>query len=168
MDTGSLLDSFDVAMSGGELILSVARIFSGSLGKSPDLAKLNLLVFLVEGDGGIHSDIMFEDTKFGPKSQYLNDFVRNHPDLVRTRVYGKKPSTGTDPDARTRVVLTPEGAEIAERAILSLPQRDQKIATSIVVRWGVESNGELLTYVCLFYGDFCRTVERGEDPKPLS
>lgn len=61
-DSGSRLHFGNVSLSGGELILSVIRQYSETFGQKPDLAKVNLLVFLIEGDGEIESDIMFSNT----------------------------------------------------------------------------------------------------------
>lgn len=168
METGSVSGFFDTVLSGGELLLAVARICEGNLDKSPDLARLNLLLFLIEGDGGLRSDLSFQDTVYGPKSPYLQEFLDTNGDLMRTKVSRKKFAPNADPDLKLNVVLTPEASAIAERAIASLPQKDLKTIVSIISRWGTENYVNLLTYVCLFFGDFCTMVERGEDPKSLS
>lgn len=168
MGTGSVSGFTDVVLSGGELLLAVARICDGNLGKSPDLARLNLLLFLIEGDGGLRSDLSFQDTVYGPKSPYVQEFLKNNPDLIKTRASRRKLSASADPDLKRNVVLTAEAGNIAERAIGSLPKRELKIVGNIIARWGTEKYGNLLTYVCLFYDDFCTKVERREDPKSLS
>lgn len=168
METGSVPESMNVVLSGGELLLAVARICDGNLGKTPDLARLNLLLFLIEGDGGVRSDLSFEDTAYGPKSPYVLKFVRDNSDLVRVRASRKKLLSSADPDMKQNLSLTAEASSIAEKAIASLPQKELKALISIISRWGNEKYGVLLTYVCLFYGDFCENVEREEDPKSLT
>ena len=150
-----------LSLSGGELILAVIRIFTGSFGKKPDLALINLLLFLIEGDGGIESDLLFSNTPLGPKSGYLTDFVTRNTDLVKSRLYGKADSRGkADPDIRRKLELTATGTSIADIAINSLSQKEVKIISSIISKWGTDKHSEILTYICVFYEDFCTSVER--------
>ncbi len=157
-----------LSLSGGELILAVIRIYTGSFGKKPDLALVNLLLFLVEGDGGIESDLLFSNTLFGPKSGYLRDFVNRNTELVKSRAYGKVKSSKVDPDTRKKLELTAAGISIADLAINSLSKREVKTISSILSKWGTEKHSEILTYICVFYEDFCTSVERKlEDQQPL-
>lgn len=160
-DAGSLLHFGNVSLSGGELILSVIRIYSEHFGRNPDLAKLNLLIFLLEGDGEIESDIMFSDTPFGPKSYYINEFVSRNTEFVKSSSYTKNTSNmKADTEVHTRLSLTDLGKKIADIAIDSLSERDVRALKKILSRWGMEKHTVLLTYVCLFYEDFCTSVER--------
>ena len=117
-----------LSLTGGELILAVTRIYSGSFGSNPDLARLNLLLFLIEGDGGIASNLLYANTPYGPKSSYIESFISENPELAKKRAYGKKAANSRlDPDVRRKVELTPEGTKIAERAISSLSARGRLI-----------------------------------------
>lgn len=167
-DTPSLMNFDNLTLSGGELVLAVARAYTGSFGTKPDLARLNLLLFLMEGDGEIRSELLFSNTAFGPKSKYLLDFIDKYPDLIRARSYGKKSKKRADPDVGKKVELTPAGVEIANSAIESLSQRELKTLSRILSKWGNEKHSEILTYVCMFFNDFCTAVERSGDTKPLS
>lgn len=153
----------DLSLTGGELILAVARIYSGSFGSNPDLARLNLLLFLIEGDGGIASNLMYTNTPFGPKSNYIVSFISENPGLIRGRSYGKKAAnTKLDPDVRRKVELTAEGVKIADRAIASLSSRETKKISQILSKWGREKHSEILMYLCIFYKDFCSEIDTGE------
>ncbi len=165
-DAGSLLHFGDVSLSGGELILSVIMAYSENFGQKPDLAKVNLLAFLIEGDGEIESDIMFSNTPYGPKSRYISEFISRNGELVKSRTYGKKPSGARiDPDLRIKLELTDLGRKIASIATNSLSKRDSKILAKILSGWGMEKHSDLLTYICVFYEDFCTSVERKADSK---
>ncbi len=160
-DTPSALNFGEITLSGGELILAVIRVFTGSFGKKPDIARLNLLLFLLEGDGRIVSDLLFSNTPYGPKSGYLVDFVSSHPDLLKSRTYGKSGANiRVDPDVKKKVELTGAGTTIADIAINSLSQKDVKTISAILSKWGNEKHSEILTYICVFYEDFCTHVER--------
>lgn len=168
-NAGSSIAPEDLMLSGGELILAVARAFEGSFSEKPDLSKLNLLLFLMEGDGGIRSDLLFYNSQVGPKSQYLQNFVADNQSLLRVRTYGKAPRRELpDPDVRKRVELTAEGRRIADTALSSLPDGDLRRIARILSKWGRESHPEILTYVCMFYGNFCSAMDRREDPNSLS
>lgn len=164
VSSSSLLHFGTVSLSGGELILSVVRAYTESFGKRPDIAMTNLLIFLIEGDGGIESDVMFSDTPYGPKSPYIHDFVTRNTDLIKIRAFGKKPAKNkTDPDMRMKLELTELGKKIANLAISSLSKRDSKIFSKILSGWGNEKHSELLTYICVFFTDFCKSIERKTD-----
>ncbi len=153
-----------LSLTGGELILAVTRIYSGSFGTNPDLARLNLLLFLIEGDGGIASNLLYTNTPYGPKSTYIEAFISGNPELARKRSYGKKAANPRlDPDLRKRVELTVEGAKLAERAIASLSARETKKISQILSKWGREKHSEILMYLCMFYGDFCSEISTGTD-----
>ena len=153
----------DIPLTGGELILAVTRIYSGSFGSTPDLARLNLLLFLIEGDGGIASNLMYGNTPYGPKSAYIEQFISDNHELIRGRSYGKKSSgTKLDPDLRKKVELTPEGVKIADRVIGNLSSGDTRRISQILSKWGREGHSEILIYLCLFHGDFCSGIDSGE------
>lgn len=163
-ETNSLLQFGNTSLSAGELILSVINIYTGTFGKKPDLAMVNLLVFLIEGDGGVQSDVLFSNTPYGPKSIYLHDFIMNNRDLVTMRVYGRKPANSrVDSDTRKKLDLTTLGSKISNLAINSLSQKDMKTISSIISKWGMDRHPEILTYICVFYEDFCTNVERVKD-----
>ena len=166
MDHGYFLTAEGLSLTGGELILAVTRIYSGSFGSNPDLSRLNLLLFLIEGDGGIESNLMYSNTAFGPKSNYIDAFISDNPELIRARSYGKKPSSARmDPDVRRKVELTSEGVKIADRAIGGLSSRDTKKISQILSKWGREKHSDILMYLCLFYKEFCSEIERGLEPE---
>ena len=155
-----------LSLTGGELILAVTRIYSGSFGSNPDLARLNLLLFLIEGDGGIASNLLFANTPYGPKSSYIESFISENPELAKKRAYGKKAANSKlDPDVRRKVELTPEGAKIAERAISSLSAKETRKISQILSKWGREKHSEILMYLCMFYGDFCSEINAGSEPE---
>lgn len=169
LSPGSPWNAEGGGLTGGELILAVVRLYQMTYGEKPDLARLNLLLFLAEGDAEIQSDLLFADTTAGPKSSYIRDFVKGNPAFIRMRVYGRAPKRKvSDPDVRHRLELTDEGRRVAEAAMSSLNDSELKKLSRVLLRWGREKHGDLLTYVCIFYGDFCRAVERHEDPNSLS
>lgn len=162
MDREYVLPGEDLSLTGGELILAVTRIYSGSFGTNPDLARLNLLLFLIEGDGGIASNLLFSNTPFGPKSPYMERFIRDNPQLIRARSYGRKAvGRKMDPDIRRKVEVTPEGIKIADRAISGLSQGETRKVSQILSKWGREKLADVLMYLCLFYGDFCSEIDTG-------
>lgn len=164
--SGSLLHFGNVSLSGGELILSVIGQYNEIFGQKPDLAKTNLLVFLIEGDGEIESDIMFSNAPYGPKSDYISEFVSQSGDLVKSSTLDSMPSGAkTDPDLFTSLELTDLGRKIANIAIESLSKRESKILSKIMAEWGMEKHSAILTYICVFYWDFCTSVERKADNK---
>ncbi len=164
VDHGYFLPGESLSLTGGELILAVTRIYSGSFGSNPDLSRLNLILFLIEGDGGIESNLLYSNTAFGPKSGYIGAFISGNPELVRARSYGKKPASARmDPDVRRKVELTAQGVRIADRAIGSLSPRDTKKISQILSKWGKEKHSEILMYLCLFYKDFCSEIESGAE-----
>ncbi len=166
MDHEYFLPGEDLSLTGGELILAVTRIYSGSFGTSPDLARLNLLLFLIEGDGGIASNLLYRSTPFGPKSGYIQDFISDNRELIRGRTYGKKsPGTRADPDLRRRIELTPEGVSIADRIITDITPDESKRIAQILSKWGREKHSEILMYLCLFFSDFCSEIEVREPPR---
>lgn len=165
LDHEYFLPEEGLSLTGGELILAVTRIYSGSFGTNPDLARLNLLLFLIEGDGGIASNLLFTNTPYGPKSSYIGNFISENPELIRGRSYGKKrEGTKLDPDVRKKVELTAEGVKIADRAITSLNSRDTRKISQILSKWGRERHSEILMYLCLFFGDFCSDIDTGKEP----
>lgn len=160
MDHEYILPGEDLSLTGGELILAVTRIYSGSFGSNPDLARLNLLLFLIEGDGGVASNLLFSNTAFGPKSGYIEDFIKTNSGLIRARTYGKKPSgKRIDPDLRKKVEITADGVKIADHAISSLSAAETRRISQILSKWGRERHSEILMYLCIFYGDFCSEIE---------
>lgn len=164
MDSGSLLHFGNVTLSGGELILSVIFSHNENFEKKLDMAMLNLIVFLLEGDGEIESDITFVDTPYGPKSPYIKDFISRNQELVKTRSYEKKNSSvRSDADLKIKLELTDLGRKIANLALKSLSKRDSRAFAKILSGWGTEKPSQLLTYICIFYEEFCTSVERKKE-----
>lgn len=163
MEHGYFHQGDGLSLTGGELILAVSRIYSGSFGSCPDLARLNFLLFLIEGDGGVASNLMYRNTSYGPKSGYVENFIQENPELLRLKSYNRKNQNAKlDPDMRKKVQLTTEGEDIANRIIVNLTTRETRMIAQILSKWGRESHSEILTYLCLFYGDFCSGIDAAE------
>lgn len=85
-------------------------------------------------------------------------------DLVKSVSHDRKPAgTKIDPDLLTKLELTDLGGKIANIATESLSKREAKILARILAGWGMEKHSAILTYICVFYGDFCTSVERKAD-----
>lgn len=168
LSTGSSWNLEGTGLTGGELMLALTRLYEIFYGENPDLAKLNFLLFLAEGDAGIKSEILFADTSRGPKAPYVNNFIKENVQFIKSRTYGRAPKKSLgDVDVRKKVELTQEGRKIAEIAISSLGESDLRKLTRVIVKWGHEPHGELLTYICIFYKDFCTSVQRRDDGNSL-
>lgn len=164
METDVAFRFGNMSLSGGELTLAVIKLFIGTFGSRPDLAMVNLLLFLIEGDGELQSDILFSNTPYGPKSAYLHNFIKENPELVKARSYGRRTAgSRVDPDVRRKLDLTDTGSKLANIAIGSLSQKEKKTITTIISGWGAEKHTEILTYICVFFHDFCTSVERKAD-----
>ena len=156
-------NSGSLDLSAGELVILVSKIYTTMTTKKLDLAKLNFLIFLAEGDGGIRSEITFEKTGFGPKSRYVENFVKNHKEIFTLRTSQKTKRSGPDADTRKTVNLTAEGKELSSRiSDLLLPGKMRSLS-HIVTKWSDEMHGDILTYICVFFGYFCPEINLKEE-----
>lgn len=145
-------------LSGGELIIAILRVHSAVCSKSMDLTRLNMLAFLAEGECGINSDILFIKTKFGPKSEFIRQFVKENKEIIHSRKTGGSIARFPDEDLRLKVHLTDTGMQHASRIINFLTVGKLRALSHILSKWGDESPADLLTYICVFFDGFCPEV----------
>ena len=150
-------------LSAGELVILVSKIFTTMSKKKLDLARLNFLIFLAEGDGGIRSEITFEKTGFGPKSRYVENFVKKNKELFTLRTSQKTKHSGPDIDTRKMVSLTAAGKDLSSRISDFLYPDKMRSLSHIVTKWSDEMLGDILTYICVFFGYFCPEINLKEE-----
>ncbi|MEM3675757.1 MAG: hypothetical protein QXV22_01725 [Thermoplasmataceae archaeon] len=151
----------DVDVTGSELILTVMKKVQSSQKITIDLAKLNLILFLIEGDGQVRSTLEFVETPAGPRSNFVAEFVKNNKNIISVRTARpKKNEKVSDSDYFRKLQLTEDGMRIAANVTRLLPARYVRIIEELTERWIDQTHGQILTYICLFYPDFCTSIAK--------
>ncbi len=142
-------------LTGGELILAILRLHQALCHKPLDLTRLNMLAFMAEGECGISSDIKFARTKYGPKSEFISDFVKHNSEVFHVRKTGGALTRFPDSDTRIKIGLTESGNSFSSRVINFLTVGKLRSLTHVISKWGDDSPKDMLTYICVFYDGFC-------------
>ncbi|HLH85841.1 MAG TPA: hypothetical protein VKU79_03125 [Thermoplasmataceae archaeon] len=151
----------DIEITGSELVLTVLRKVQIEKKRRIDLAKLNLMLFVIEGDGQVKSALEFEETSTGPRSPFILEFIKNNKSLFSVRTAKPKKSEKiSDPDYFKKVALSEEGLRVAENLSKLISRKYVRIIDELVDRWIDQPHGQILTYICLFYPEFCTSIAK--------
>ena len=126
----------NVDLSGGELIITIMRLHHTLCRGTMDIARLNMLSFLAEGECDISSEILFSRTRYGPKSGFIQDFTRHNREIIENRRTGGRIKAFTDSDMRIKLRLTEQGMEFSTKAINFLTVGKLRALSHVISKWG--------------------------------